>query len=299
MSIFISVAAYCEPELQDTISSAVSLARYPDQIHVGVFEQSAEPTELESSPARISYEWVDKSLAQGAGWARSKVQEQFDDEDFFLQIDAHTIFTKDWDARLISWYSKLPNTLKIISGWPLPYKRSKSGVITLNEHESSVWPVQEPHYTVAKSYARTWIGSRRPLNDLEFKWSAIALGGFVFSRGSFVKDVPYDPRIAWTAEEFLLSARAFDFGYDIFGINEVVLFHNYARHGNARVWDEDSQWGDRELSALKIQSDMLNFQDESEFRFKNEDRVSMYLKMAGIPQAALISKNSSKRVGNI
>lgn len=297
--IFVSIASYQDPELQDTISSMVSSASNPELLHIAVFEQSVEPSNLESSTAKLSYKWVHLSEAKGAGFARSEVQKMYDGEEYFFQIDAHTQFVENWDSKMIAWHLRLPGTHTILSGWPMPYKRGVGGVITRGEYENGWWAVTEPHYTVAKKYSRTWIGSRRPLNGEEFAWSAIALGGMLFTDGSFVKSVPYDPRIAWTAEEFLLSVRAFDAGYDIYGVNEVLLYHNYGRHENLRVWDLDRQWDQKQLDAITIQANMLNFKDNSEYRLKNPDRLTEYMNRVGEPNMNVLAENTAKRLGLI
>jgi hypothetical protein len=52
-------------------------------------------------------------------------------------------------------------------------------------------------------------------------------GGFVFTAGHFVEEVPYDPRLYFHGEEQSLSVRAYTNGWDIFHPPHIPLFHLY------------------------------------------------------------------------
>ena len=294
-NIFISVAAYLEDELEQTIRSAIDNAYDPKSLHFGVFQQSSQLTVLESSTSKITNKWIHFAEALGAGFARSEVQKMYDNEKYFLQIDAHSVFTKHWDKRLINWLKKLPPK-SVISGWPMPYTR-KGDDIWLNVHEQGNWPCQEPHYTEAVKYGRTWVGARRPLEGAEYQWSQVGLGGQWFCEGSFVNEVPYDPRISWHGEEFLLSVRAFDAGWEIYGVNDTILYHNYARHGTPRVWDGDKEWKRKQAESVGIQSDLLCFKDQSIYQMKNPDRLKEYQDRANIKDLQETARNTAIRLG--
>jgi hypothetical protein len=48
-----------------------------------------------------------------------------------------------------------------------------------------------------------------------------------FYKGSFVKDIPYDPNYYFYGEELSMALRAFTRGYSFFHIPDVPLFHLY------------------------------------------------------------------------
>jgi hypothetical protein len=58
MSIFISVAAYCDPVLPFTLRRAVQQARWPERLHLAVIDQSpagqTPPMDASAAPARLS-----------------------------------------------------------------------------------------------------------------------------------------------------------------------------------------------------------------------------------------------------
>lgn len=259
-SIFISLASFREPELRDTIISALENAKHPENIHFGVYSQAdkGEHPDLSDIPNLVECV-VPASEAKGPGYARSQVADLYGGQDYFLQIDAHSIFPKNWDDKTISLYKRIQKEQKqdkvIISFWGKPYRRDMNNNIILDEYESTdipkngipqagKWQVNVPHKTECVPYGGVWIGGRTPLLDKEKHYgeSAVALGGFVFATADILDEIPYDKDIAWHGEEFAFSLRAYTRGWKIYSPREVLLYHNYERHGNPRVWDDNPEW---------------------------------------------------------
>ncbi len=104
MSIFVSIAAYRDPELVPTIRDCLNRARHPDDLRFGICWQHADdeamPPEFADPRMRvIDVPWHE---SRGACWARSEIMQLWDGEDFFLQLDSHHRFVQDWDALLLS-----------------------------------------------------------------------------------------------------------------------------------------------------------------------------------------------------
>src|SRR5215213_5217595 len=75
MSVFVSIASYCDPVLGFTLARALATARWPENLHFGVVEQGpASRPALNTAgvaPARLSYLRFDPVYARGPCWARS------------------------------------------------------------------------------------------------------------------------------------------------------------------------------------------------------------------------------------
>ena len=88
MSIFISIAAYRDPELMPTIRDCILRARYPNDLRFGIcWQHSDDETtpSLEDHRLRvIDVPWHD---SRGACWARAEIMKLWDGEDFFLQLE--------------------------------------------------------------------------------------------------------------------------------------------------------------------------------------------------------------------
>ena len=111
MSIFISVASYCDPVLGFTLARARAAARWPEHLHFGVVDQSLttlpQPVAAELRPAKLSYLRIEPVYARGPCWARAIAMAFYEGEDWFFQIDSHMDFDPHWDQRLIAQASAL------------------------------------------------------------------------------------------------------------------------------------------------------------------------------------------------
>jgi hypothetical protein len=248
-TIFISLASYREPELYDTIMSALDNAKYPNRVHFGVYSQVEDGEHPDLSGIKnLVEEIVPASEARGPGYARAKVMNQFNNQDYFLQIDAHSVFPKNWDVDSLSIYNKIQqetdNKKIIISFWAKPYHIDENGVKRLGEHSDQLaWHVDVPHYTEFVEYNNAYIGGRVEMPaEFDYHESACALGGYILAIGDLVKEVPYDPDISWTGEESMFSLRAYTRGWKIYSPRQILLYHNYERHGNPRVWGDNPAW---------------------------------------------------------
>ena len=103
--IFVSIAAYRDPDLPATVLDLLEQAEQPGRLHLGVLEQSELPTPLparvETSACQLSYIHLHQRYSRGPCWARALIASAVRDEAFFLQIDSHTRFDKGWDTSLI------------------------------------------------------------------------------------------------------------------------------------------------------------------------------------------------------
>jgi len=65
---------------------------------------------------------------------------------------------------------------------------------------------------------------------------------FLFTVGSFCRDVPYDPELYFYGEEISLAVRAFTHGYDLYHPHRVMLWHEYSRAEKAKHWGDHPDW---------------------------------------------------------
>src|SRR3954468_23533127 len=111
MSVFVSIASYCDPLLHFTLARAVATASDPGGLHFGVVDQipdsAPRPPKQVLGPARLSYVRISPIDARGPCWARALAMAFYGGEDWFFQIDSHMDFDPGWDARLIEQASAL------------------------------------------------------------------------------------------------------------------------------------------------------------------------------------------------
>lgn len=232
--IFVSVAAFCESFLEHTLQDAVAKAKDPSQLVFAVVDQTpvARRAALQAlcQPAQLRYVHIDPVESRGVCWARSIAFSFYQGESFLLQVDSHMFFEPDWDDQLLSqWLSlKTQSAKPIISTYPYGFEfEDEKPVIKINVSKKTTL-VLRPHPETALSdtnatlrFRAEHVFTRKPVLGCHLA------GGFLFTAGSFVEEVPYDPRLYFHGEEQSLSVRAYTHGWDIFHHPHIPLFHLY------------------------------------------------------------------------
>lgn len=100
--IFVQVAAYRDPDLPFTLSHLFATAKYPRDIRIAVCNQGTGKDWNHDilGDSRVVQQRIHYQKSSGTCWARSKVQEAYEGEEFTLQIDSHHRFQRGWDRSL-------------------------------------------------------------------------------------------------------------------------------------------------------------------------------------------------------
>ena len=298
MTIFISLASYCDPLLHFTIARALATASDPDGLHFGVVDQSPEIASRlvsnDMAPARLSYVRVAPVDARGPCWARALAMSFYDGEDWFFQIDSHMDFEDGWDARLIAQADALLPGRKgvVLSAYPNPFvlqgqqivrKVCTDGVLA---HVVKPGVLFEPGHPVLSFEAH-------PVD------SPTALPGFhlgagcLFAPGRLVDELPYDPGFYFHGEEQAFALRLFTHGWDIFHMPRLPVYHLYntADSGAPRRplhWDteQDAQrsetWWSMEQRSRQRLAALVQGELRGVFGLGRERTVADYASFSGI-----------------
>ena len=132
MSIYVSICCLGrDTELIHTIRSAKDNASSSDKIHMGIVcigdeNFYNEIVSLTSGYSNLKIEYYDSSKEHlGVGFGRHASASLYEDQDYFLQIDAHTFFMQDWDLSLEEKFSsalkRTKNNKTVLSGFPGRY----------------------------------------------------------------------------------------------------------------------------------------------------------------------------------
>ena len=256
MTIFISIASYRDPELERTIHSALDNAANPQDLHFGVMLQEFErfAPDLSWVP-NLTLKTIHPKMARGAGYARAQIIPMYSGQDYFLQIDSHTIFEKNWDQICIDQYKKaqeISNNNKIIlSHFPPPFYVEPDKTISIIKNSKTQLPYatkQKPMLTKRGD----WTAERVKLTNKNLpEQSTTILAGFVFCKGELVQEVPYDPEISFFGEELCFAVRAWTRGWDIYSPCVTIVYHFYMREGYSKVWKDRNL---REISWKELEA---------------------------------------------
>eukprot|EP00457_Paulinella_chromatophora_P003527 gb/GEZN01003535.1/.p1 GENE.gb/GEZN01003535.1/~~gb/GEZN01003535.1/.p1 ORF type:complete len:539 (-),score=74.83 gb/GEZN01003535.1/:534-2126(-) len=109
-SIFVSIAAYADDEVDPTVQDLLDKAFDPSRVTFGIMLQDKPKRLAKGYPfmKRPDFQGgiikLDISLARGTCWARYIIQQElFKDEDYYMQLDAHHRVIQDWDKIFLEW----------------------------------------------------------------------------------------------------------------------------------------------------------------------------------------------------
>jgi len=293
MTIFISIASYRDPEFLHTIESAISNASNPDDIYFGLVIQNMPSEVVDLSHIKnYSAVRVHAKEARGAGFARARAMELYDGEDYYLQVDSHTQFAKNWDRLCIEQLKKaqeIANNKKIIlSYFPASYhvEGNKRFIVNKTVDLRTPYPTkQRPHL----NSKRSWTAMREELEDQTFstpEQSTTVLGGFIFTTGDIVKTVPYDPEISFFGEELCFAVRAWTRGWDIYSPSINLVYHFYGRSGYNKIWKDRNlrtlSWKEMETASEEKQGRVLTGVETGVFGVGEIRSLNDYEKMVGL-----------------
>jgi hypothetical protein len=245
MRIFISVASYRDPELEWTIKSAISNANNPDNLYFGVVHQGLDSEIFNYEEIKnISVTKMHPKEARGAGYARAKAMELYSGQEYFLQVDSHTRFVPGWDSISIDQLNRAKNisgnSRIILSYFPAPFEPERNGGMFLVKNNPKIKPYPT-RQKISLNKRKQWTAERFEFeNKLKEnpELSETVLGGFMFSDGSIVNEVPYDPEISFFGEEICFAMRSWTRGWDIYSPSKNIVYHFYSRGGYSKIWKD-------------------------------------------------------------
>ena len=195
--------------------------------------------EMAKCPFReqISVVSVHKPAAKGPTYARALTRKLLGNQEYCMQIDAHTDFAKSWDEHLKAEWKATHNEFAVISTVPYPTTakseakpgaskgREVSRACQVRFNDNGIPDYRSP----ADGYASNL---EAPL--LSHSWSA----AFSFAKCHFEESVPNDAfsYYAKPIEQFPRYVRMWTRGYDVYTPTQNYVFHDYSEqengHGN-------------------------------------------------------------------
>ena len=234
--IFVSIPSYKDEKCSATLDMLYKNARNPEKIFCGVFTQinpnnSKEFCSIKNSyipQNNVRYIAVNHSKANGPMYARAMIMDQlYHNEKYMLWVDAHTIFTKDWDVRYKEYLDYLYYDVKIrkpiLSGYPAGQNNDEDATYVnckIAEH-NDVWPL------LIEAFAKP---------PGQYRKSYFLAAGCLFTYGKFYTDALNRTNFMnmvkklgpiFNGEELILALIAFVHNWDIYSIPHSHIKHYY------------------------------------------------------------------------
>ena len=272
-TIYVSIASYRDPQCHLTIRDMYEHSEYPERIHVGIYQQHGEKEDdclkdLDQYDyvklQNIKIERVHFSEGRGPCAARYHCSKLYGDEDYYLQLDAHTRFIDSWDSILIDEIHNCTiqnemNQRVVLSTYPLEYKVEDDSIPKdAAQVTTKFCTAKFNNEGIVQPYAGI---IRTPDRYYEVPFVA---GGFMFGPGSMIHDVPYDPDLPFLfhGEELMYSVRLYTAGYRMYGPRYSTAFHFYNRPTFAKVWvDAPDYYTISKTSVDKVKRSLLLFDE--------------------------------------
>ncbi|MEO5669308.1 MAG: GlcNAc-transferase family protein [Ramlibacter sp.] len=232
MSIFISIASYCDPVLGFTVARALETARAPQALHFGIVDQSPayQPrlTAAEAAPGKLSYVHLEPVYARGPCWARAIAMSLYNGEDWFFQIDSHMEFDLHWDDRLIEFArALLPGRKGVaLSAYPNAFEMEDGRAVRRSSTQKILAHVVRGDSSFAPDHPVLGFAAHPVERDDPLPGYHLG-AGCLFAPGQFAQTFPYDPWFYFHGEEQALAARLYTHGWDIFHVPGLPVYHLY------------------------------------------------------------------------
>jgi len=299
MKIFVSIASYQDPLLEITIRSAYDKSDKPKNLIFGICDQSSKAININSFSFKeqIRYEHINPIESEGPCWARSRIQKNFNDEDYYLQIDSHMQFEKGWDSYLINYINKIKeidspiHQLPIITCYPRSFevKDLEKNEFELNVKDINTHTIayREDSMFIKGDFSRQ-IGS---IASTEISHGYLVAAGFLFSTKDFINQIPYDPEFYFYGEEISIMLRAFTRGFGIFHLPATPIFHLYTELSDIKRklhWDESEdsnreiKWHEREERSINKLNNLINNKIDGVFGLGNKRTLKDYEYISGV-----------------
>lgn len=302
-TIFVSIACVGnDSELIRTVSSCINNANISSRIHVGINlvygvkidENDMYIYRLEeaiSSFKNVRYSVNFISYPPSIGQDRNNASALYKNEDYFLQVDAHCFFTKNWDTQLIdslhSAISMVNNQKTILTATLPKYELNENSITDTPEPERvafgyGYWTQEflqvgpsKKRVIPAWSHTGPEMLSFRLTRMVQKTGFAPALkitGSFMFGNKHLAKNISLPEGVIFWEEEIVqsieLMARGFTFVYPYILAN---IYHYYQIDETNTGRGRRASLGDIMLSSAQHNGHSLP-QNASEEMIRNPEK---------------------------
>lgn len=230
-SIAVLLAAYRDPLCGNSLFELFSNSKYPERITASVAQQNGpndpdclkEYCKLDQNCRKDQVTIVNVPLNKSRGVMPGRYHQLYGlrDEEFCLQVDAHSVFETQWDIIALEDWMLTENEMAVLTTYP---NRAK------DKHKQKYTPVRcstkfshQGQLVHGGNSAHNVRLSKKPYLQPFFG------AGVAFSKCHANWNVPYDPYMSFLfgGEEFNRAARLFTWGYDLYSPRRNFVYHYY------------------------------------------------------------------------
>ena len=232
--IAVSVASFRDSRCAETLRQMFLKADDPDSVVALVCEQNGEapttPTSLSESclvgpvaNGEVRVISIPASKATGPCTARARAATLWQGESLYLQVDAHTFFSRGWDTIAREMVASAGDANCVFSTYAIDSSEDKE---TFIEEDvpiiNDLWRYMD-NGVLQQATSFHSPGQTPPARSIG--------GGFFLAPGDVLANVPLDPNLdgLFQMEELLWASRLYTHGYDLRSPSHNLVAHVYNR----------------------------------------------------------------------
>ncbi|OQS05024.1 GlcNac transferase [Thraustotheca clavata] len=256
--IFIGIAAYRDGiKCGFSIWTAFYRAAHPEHVFVGVVDQTLPgdhicieeycklaqaswPGPLCRFKNQIRIDARNAAESKGPTLARYQQQQLIRDEEFCMEIDAHSQFLPNWDVEIVQEWARTNNEMGVLSSYPLDFSFIEKDLSKPSTYSSHLCGYLDRGRVedIPIIYGMHLIHDA-VVPQMSALWGAC----LSFSKCHAEKRVPIDKHMNWVfwGEEYLRTFQLWTHGYDIYSPSRLgsVVFHNWTHEPNKKKFTDN------------------------------------------------------------
>lgn len=285
--ILIEIPSYHDPELLNTINSAIIQADNPERVFFAVCYQGDEEEDYQKLKKikNCKIKWIKESETKGLCYARDLCQKMIDDEKYIYQIDSHMRFVKHWDTKMIEELLSLNDKKAIISFYP---PNCTDEILKL--------PLDDKFFDNPTDGGLMYFDGFRDkdtpfikigcqsLNKNDSRYhikSAIISGNNFFSFSDVHKEVFQDTDMYFYADELFMSLNIYTHGWNIYNSYQSYIYHQYNRK-NAKFSKVENAMERERDRFIELLNHRNNKKYLNKYKIGNKRTIDDYEKFSGI-----------------
>lgn len=237
-TIYVAIPSLSDRELSRTIANAFEAAEFPERVHLGVAIQDVSKREHKELLKRyrkdpnvqVSFTKLNSSKLidqLGVGLGRAKSHGFYNEQDYVLQVDSHTMFMDKWDSALIQMLEQAKlasqNEKTILTAYAGSYFLDGDGNRTLesdhygSEYRGFLYPLFsrfERRFGVIPTW-ETVPFSKITDSKPEFVPAPKFNANFAFGDSEFAKSLGLEAHVIFFEEEVLQSVNLLGAGWSL------------------------------------------------------------------------------------
>lgn len=236
-SIFVQISSFQDYELPITILDCIDKSSGKHKINFGVFNCYFKEDKITiPNVTNIKFEEAVAPDKIGVGIGRFIANSFYEGEDYYLQIDSHSRFEKNWDDNLISdyIYYKEAGLNPILTTYPAVYLYEDGKVKYLPNDDTPY--IGYPNTTEAQAqFLKDKILPQVSMYNKEGNiFTKGVSGAQIFGPGNLHLIEPNKKILHW-GEETLYSVRFYTHGYDLLIPRKNNIYHLYYNSNNEDI----------------------------------------------------------------